>query len=353
MNDNTILVTGGAGFIGSEVVRRLARNPDMRVVTVDALSYAGHLESLAEVEPSPNHRFVEGDIGDIEKMADLFVEERPRAVLHLAAETHVDRSIDGPEAFIRTNVLGTQRLLDASRHYHSKLGSDDQKRFRFLHVSTDEVYGSLGPHDPAFTEDSPYRPRSPYAASKAGADHVARAYHHTYGLPVVVTNCSNNFGPYQFPEKLIPLTVLRALNKEPVPVYGDGSNVRDWLHVEDHVSGLFRVLDLGRPGETYLIGGENERSNLEVVRSVLSAMNDLVPTGDDYTRLIEFVPDRPGHDFRYAVDATKLRSKLGWRPERSFEEGILDTVRWYLHHRAWCEAVTDGRYDLGRLGRLA
>ncbi len=350
MNDGTIFVTGGAGFIGSAVVRHLVLGRGNRVVTLDALSYAGHEENLAEVENAADHRFVRIDIADQDAVAALLAEERPAALLHLAAETHVDRSIDGPEAFVRTNVLGTQRLLEATRHYFAGLGSREKERFRFLQVSTDEVYGSLGPDDPAFTEASPYRPRSPYSASKAGADHLARAYHHTYGLPVIVTNCSNNYGPYQFPEKLIPLTILRALAHERVPVYGDGSNIRDWLHVEDHVSGLLAALEGGRQGETYLIGGENERSNLEVVRTVLGALNELAPAMFDYRDLIEFVPDRPGHDFRYAVDATKLRQQLGWAPERDFESGVLQTVGWYLDNRAWCTAVTNGRYGLERLG---
>ncbi len=345
-------MTGGAGFIGSAVVRRLVGDGYRRVVTVDALTYAGHRESLAGADGAPNHRFVQLDITDAAGVRSLFEEERPDAVLHLAAESHVDRSIDGPEAFVRTNVLGTQHLLDAARRHLATLDGSGRDAFRFLHVSTDEVYGSLAAEG-AFTESSPYRPRSPYAASKAGADHLARAYWHTYGLPVLVTNCSNNYGPYQYPEKLIPLTLLRALAGEPVPVYGDGTNVRDWLHVEDHVDGLLAVLGRGRPGETYLIGGSSERSNLQVVHAILDALADLVPAERDYRDLIRFVPDRPGHDFRYAVDATRIRRELGWRPQQSFEEGITSTVKWYLEHGDWCTSVTAGRYRLERLGRLA
>ena len=321
----------------------------MRVVTIDALTYAGHRENLAEVEGAPNHRFVEMDITDASGLRSIFDEERPDAVLHLAAESHVDRSIDGPEAFVHTNVLGTQRLLDAARLYYGSLDGAERDTFRFLQVSTDEVYGSLG-SEGVFTEESSYAPRSPYAASKAGADHLARAYGHTYGLPVLVTNCSNNYGPYQYPEKLIPLTIQKALSGQPVPVYGEGSNVRDWLYVEDHVSGLLSVLDRGAPGNTYLIGGSNERTNLEVVRTVLGIMNDFAPSDRDYLELITFVPDRPGHDFRYAIDASRLRTELGWEPATGFEAGMRATVRWYLDHSSWCAAVTDGRYGLERLG---
>jgi len=349
---STVLVTGGAGFIGSSLVRRLVADGLGRVVTVDALTYAGHLENLTEAADAPNHRFVELDITDGEGLRALFDEERPDAVLHLAAESHVDRSIDDPAAFVRTNVLGTQTLLEAARRHHARLDEDARADFRYLQVSTDEVYGALGPEG-RFTEASPYRPRSPYAASKAGADHLARATFETYGLPVLVTNCSNNYGPYQFPEKLIPLTILKALAGEPVPVYGDGSNVRDWLHVDDHVSGLLAALERGRPGETYLIGGDGERSNLEVVRAVLGALNEAAPGDRDYQELVTFVPDRPGHDFRYAVDASRSRRELGWKPSRSFEDGIRETVRWYVAHRGWCDAVTRDRYRFERLGTPA
>ncbi len=347
----TVIVTGGAGFIGSALVRRLVAAEATRVVTLDALTYAGHRRNLAEVASAPNHRFAHLDILDAEAVAELFAEERPTAVVHLAAESHVDRSIDGPEPFVRTNVVGTQRLLEVTRRYLA--GRPGAETFRFLHVSTDEVYGSLEPGDPAFSETSPYRPRSPYAASKAAGDHLARAYRHTYGLPVIVTNCSNNFGPYQYPEKLIPLTILKAVAGEPVPVYGDGSNVRDWLYVEDHVSGLVAALERGRVGETYLIGGGNERSNLEVVETVLGILNELASAERDHRELLTFVSDRPGHDFRYAVAADKIRHELGWRPEGGFDSAMHDTVEWYLTHRNWCEAVTHGRYRLERLGSPA
>lgn len=346
--ERTIVVTGGAGFIGSAVVRTLIRDPDTRVVTLDALTYAGHRENLADVEGASNHRFVHLNIQDAEAVEGLFVEERPTAVVHLAAESHVDRSIDGPEPFVRTNVLGTQQLLEVTRRYLA--ARDDNTAFRFLHVSTDEVYGSLEPDDAPFTESSPYRPRSPYAASKAAADHLARAYHHTFGVPVIVTNCSNNFGPYQYPEKLIPLVILKALAGEPVPVYGDGSNVRDWLYVEDHVAGLMATLERGQPGETYLIGGQNERTNLEVVRTVLETLNELAPSSCDYRDLISFVRDRPGHDYRYAVDARKAQTYLGWRPKRGFDSAVHTTVDWYLRNAGWCERVTRERYGLERLG---
>ena len=352
IEDKTFFVTGGAGFIGSAVVRRLVNDGARRVVTIDALTYAGHRENLADVADAPNHRFVELDVTDADGLRSIFEAERPDAVLHLAAESHVDRSIEGPEAFVHTNVLGTQRLLDAARRHHASLEGRARAGFRFLHVSTDEVYGSLGPEG-VFTEDSPYRPRSPYAASKAGADHLVRAYGHTYDLPILVTNCTNNYGPYQYPEKLIPLILLKAMAGEPIPVYGDGSNVRDWLHVDDHVAGLLAVLAGGRPGETYLIGGANERTNLEVVHAILDALQDLAPTDRDRRELIHFVPDRPGHDLRYAVDATKIRRELGWRPQRSFEEGIATTAQWYLDRGDWCSSVTAGRYDLERLGSLA
>ena len=352
MIDRTIFVTGGAGFIGSSLVRRLVNDGYRRVVTIDALTYAGHRENLADVDGAPNHRFVELDITDGSGLRAIFEQEKPDAVVHLAAESHVDRSIDGPDAFVRTNVLGTQRLLEATREHVGALDAEARDAFRYLQVSTDEVYGSLGPEG-AFTEASPYRPRSPYAASKAAADHLARAYGHTYGLPVLVTNCSNNYGPYQYPEKLIPLTLLKALAGEPIPVYGDGSNVRDWLHVDDHVAGLLSVLHGGVPGETYLIGGTNERTNLEVVHAVLHALEKLVPTERDRRDLISFVADRPGHDFRYAVDAEKIRRELGWRPQKSFDEGMRSTVQWYLDHRDWCASVTVGRYSLQRLGSLA
>ncbi len=347
----TLLVTGGAGFIGSALVRHLLEATDARVVTVDALTYAGHRETLAPVEAHPRHRFVQLDVTDADGLSALFAEERPVGVAHLAAETHVDRSIDDPEAFVRSNTLGTVRLLEASRRHHASLPPAERDAFRFLMVSTDEVYGSLG-DEGAFDERSPYRPRSPYSASKAAADHFARAYFHTFGLPVLVTNCSNNYGPYQFPEKLLPLTLMRALAGQPVPIYGDGSNVRDWLYVEDHVVGLRAVLERGRVGDTYLIGGSSERTNLELVTTLLEVVQELAPGGRDYRELLSFVTDRPGHDHRYAVDASKIRSELGWAPSFELRDGLRATVAWYLDHRDWVRAVTDGRYDFERLGRL-
>ncbi len=351
MTRRTLIVTGGAGFIGSAVVRHLVRHTPHRVINIDALTYAGHRENVAEVADEPRHTLVHLDITNGEAVTELFRRERPDGVLHLAAETHVDRSIDGPEAFVHSNTVGTLRLLEATRAYLAEADDDARRAFRFLQVSTDEVYGALGAEG-AFDESSPYRPRSPYSASKAGADHLARAYFHTYGVPVLLTNCSNNYGPYQFPEKLIPLTTLRALAGATVPVYGDGSNVRDWLYVEDHVEALWTVFERGAPGETYLIGAGNERSNLQVVRGCLEALDRIVP-GRAHTELIAFVEDRPGHDFRYAVDAGKLRRELGWRPRHAFEGGLEATVRWYAEHRDWCAAVTGGRYGLERLGTPA
>ncbi len=356
----TFVVTGGAGFIGSAVVRRLLEAPENRVVTLDALTYAGHRETLSAFADHPRHRFVELDIGDRAGVDALFLAEQPDAVLHLAAETHVDRSIDDPEVFVRTNTLGTVRLLEASRAHLARLNDDARAAFRFLMVSTDEVYGSLGAQG-KFDENSPYQPRSPYSASKAAADHFARAYFHTFGVPVIVTNCSNNYGPYQYPEKLIPVNLLRALRGQSVAVYGDGSNVRDWLYVDDHAEGLVRVVERGTPGETYLLGGDAERSNLEVMRAMLSILNDMAPAstdstsataqrGKDHLDLITFVGDRPGHDFRYAVDGRRIARELGWRPKHDFETGLRATVRWYLDHLDWVHAVTDGRYAMQRLG---
>ncbi len=346
-----VLVTGGAGFIGSAVVRQYIAETDWTVVNVDKLTYAGNLESLAGAREHPRHRFERVDICDRAELDRVFREHQPDAVMHLAAESHVDRSIDGPAAFIRTNVLGTYTLLEAARAYWSGLEGKRRERFRFHHVSTDEVYGDLGPADPPFTEATPYAPSSPYSASKAASDHLVRAWHRTYGLPVVVTNCSNNYGPYQFPEKLIPLMILNALAGKPLPVYGRGDNVRDWLYVEDHARALRLVLERGRVGETYNIGGRAERTNLEVVRAVCRLVDEMRPDpAGPRERLIRFVADRPGHDRRYAMDTTKIERELGWRPRESFETGLAKTVRWYIENPGWWRRVLDGTYRLERLG---
>lgn len=344
-----VLVTGGAGFIGSAVVRRLVAAGE-RVINVDKLTYAGNLESLGEAGGQPNHVFLQVDICDATAVRAVFRAHRPRAVLHLAAESHVDRSIDGPDAFVRTNVVGTLHLLEAARAHYETLEGAERGGFRFVHVSTDEVFGSLA-EEGRFTPESPYDPRSPYAASKAGSDHLARAWHHTYGLPVIVTNCSNNFGPYQFPEKLIPLMILSALEGRELPVYGDGGNVRDWIYVEDHVSGLLAALDRGRPGETYLFGGSAERRNLDVVRSICALLDELRPDpAGTYARLIRFVTDRPGHDFRYAIDARPAQAALGWEPRHGFEAALRETVAWYLANERWWQNVRSGAYRGDRLG---
>jgi dTDP-glucose 4,6-dehydratase len=352
----TLLVTGGAGFIGCNFVRHALSATEDHVLVVDKLTYAGHLESLADVASHPRYAFVQADIADREAMRALFLEHRPSSVVNFAAETHVDRSIDDPEAFVHTNLAGTYALLEAARHAQ---GRHTVEGFRFLHVSTDEVYGTLGPEG-AFSETTPYAPNSPYAASKAGADHLVRAWHETYRLPVIITNCSNNYGPYQYPEKLIPLMILNAVEGRPLPIYGDGGNVRDWLFVEDHCEGILLVLRRGRPGEKYNIGGGGERTNLEVVDALCAALEAERPAGSNpsllqrgiraYSDLKTFVPDRPGHDRRYAIDATKVRSELGWRPRHGFEDGLRRTARWYLANGAWCEAVQSGRYRRERLG---
>jgi dTDP-glucose 4,6-dehydratase len=358
MNDS-ILVTGGAGFIGSNFVLQWMREMETALVNLDLLTYAGNRKNLRSVEDQARYTFVQGDICDTALVAELLSRHQPRAIVNFAAESHVDRSIEGPEAFIRTNVFGTFSLLQAAKGYWESLGAEEKDSFRFLHVSTDEVYGSLGAADPAFTETTAYAPNSPYAASKAGSDHLVRAYHHTYGLPAVTTNCSNNYGPYQFPEKLIPLTILNALEGKPLPVYGDGANVRDWLYVEDHCDALRLVLAHGRVGETYNVGGASERRNLEVVRAVCDILDELRPDPaiGQRRRLIQFVKDRPGHDRRYAIDAARLAVELGWRPRQPFESGLRKTVEWYLDHLDWVADVQSGAYhqwiDLNYAERLA
>ena len=344
-----ILVTGGAGFIGSALVRRLVRAGE-RVVNIDNLTYAGNIDSLADAADRSNHVFEQADITDAAALNRSFARHQPRAVMHLAAESHVDRSIDAPDEFIMTNLVGTFRMLQAARAHYESLPPEPKAAFRFVHVSTDEVFGSLG-ETGAFEESTPYSPRSPYSASKAGADHLARAWSHTFGLPVIVTNCSNNYGPYQFPEKLIPLMILTALRGDPLPVYGDGSNVRDWIFVEDHVDGLLAALDKGSAGETYLFGGGSEQRNIDVVRTLCALLDELAPDArGSYARLITFVRDRPGHDFRYAIDASRTSAALGWRPRHDFESGLRETVSWYLTHREWVERVQSGAYRGERLG---
>ena len=348
------LVTGGAGFIGSAVVRLLIGETDDHVLVVDKLTYAGNLESLAPVADNPRYSFVRADICDTAKMRGVFEGYRPDVVMHLAAESHVDRSIDGPAAFIQTNIVGTHSLLDAALAYWRALPRPNRDRFRFHHVSTDEVFGSLGPEG-YFTETTAYNPKSPYSASKAASDHLVRCWHHTYGLPAVITNCSNNYGPYHFPEKLIPLTIINALERIRLPVYGDGSNVRDWLYVDDHARGLLAAAISGRPGETYCISGRSEMTNLNVVKAICALLDELVP--DDAVgcreNLIELVADRPGHDFRYAIDSTRISSELGWLPRESFESGLRKTVEWYLANRSWWQRIRSGIYGGERLGRLA
>lgn len=340
-----LLITGGAGFIGSNFVLQRIEQDSCGVVNLDKLTYAGNLRNLESVGDNPRYEFVHGDIGDGRMVRELLEKQQPAAIVHFAAESHVDRSIRGPADFITTNINGTFTLLEEARVYWAGLGESEKTRFRFLHVSTDEVYGSLGPGDPQFTENTPYAPNSPYAASKAASDHLVRAYHHTYGLPTLTTNCSNNYGRFQFPEKLIPLMILNARDGKPLPVYGDGKNVRDWLYVEDHCTAIATVLRKGTPGETYNIGGWNEKPNIEIVGTICDLVDEMSPGPAGSRReLITFVKDRPGHDRRYAMDARKIERELGWKPKETFESGIRKTVRWYLEHEEWVREVTSGSY---------
>jgi dTDP-glucose 4,6-dehydratase len=352
-----ILVTGGAGFIGSNFICRWCKHSDEAVVNLDALTYAGNLENLRSIEDSEQYTFVHGDITDAALLESLFKQYQPRAVIHFAAESHVDRSIHGPEAFVHTNVFGTFRLLEASRQYWQELGAPEKQDFRFLHVSTDEVYGTLAPDDPPFSETTPYAPNSPYSASKASSDHLVRSYFHTYGLPVLTSNCSNNYGPFQFPEKLIPLVIANALAGKPLPIYGDGQQVRDWLYVEDHCRAIEEILGAGTCGETYNIGGWNEIANIDIVKTICTLLDELAPRTQhsepntqnstfktQHSKLITYVKDRPGHDRRYAIDARKIERELGWKPQETFDSGIKKTVQWYLDNPAWVARVQDGTY---------
>jgi len=353
MNSKTLLITGGAGFIGSALIRHLIENTGYRVVNLDKLTYAGNLESLEPVSGDERYVFEKVDICDGTEVRRVFREQQPSAIMHLAAESHVDRSIDGPADFIETNVTGTTVLLEAARAYWNDLAEGEKQQFRFHHISTDEVYGSLGPEG-MFTESSPYQPNSPYSASKASSDHMVRAWHETYGLPVLITNCSNNYGPYQFPEKLVPLIILNALAGKPLPIYGRGDQIRDWLYVDDHARALLRVLEQGRVGETYNIGGHNEKTNLEVVKTLCRILDEKRPQHPQgigrYEDLITHVADRPGHDQRYAIDADKIERELGWVPEETFDTGMVKTVDWYLENDSWCQRVLDGSYRGERLG---
>jgi dTDP-glucose 4,6-dehydratase len=343
----SIIVTGAAGFIGSNFVLNWLNSNNEKVIALDKLTYAGNLENLKSVESNTNYLFVQGDIGDSTLMAKLLQEHQPRAIINFAAESHVDRSSLGPDDFMQTNIIGTYRLLEEVRSFFSSLSEDAKKQFRFLHVSTDEVYGTLSSTDPAFKETNPYEPNSPYSASKAASDHLVRAWHHTYGLPVLTTNCSNNYGPYHFPEKLIPLCILKALQGQDLPIYGDGQQIRDWLYVADHCKGIATVLEKGVIGETYNIGGWNEKANLEVVHTLCDLLDELKPRedGKSYKNQITFVKDRPGHDRRYAIDATKISNELGWKPEETFETGIRKTVQWYLDNQDWVAHVQSGEYQ--------
>ncbi|MBA4289288.1 MAG: dTDP-glucose 4,6-dehydratase [Pseudomonas sp.] len=346
-----ILITGGAGFIGSALIRHLLNNTDHQVLNLDKLTYAGNLESLGSVAENPRYQFLQADIGDSAAVSQALAEFQPDAIMHLAAESHVDRSIDGPAAFIQTNIVGTYALLEATRNYWSQLEPARKAAFRFHHISTDEVYGDLHGVDDLFTETTPYAPSSPYSASKAASDHLVRAWQRTYGLPVLITNCSNNYGPYHFPEKLIPLVILNALDGKPLPVYGNGQQVRDWLYVEDHARALLTVVTEGQVGETYNIGGHNEQKNLHVVESICALLDELQPRAEGfYKEQISFVADRPGHDLRYAIDASKIERELGWKPTETFDSGLRKTVLWYLDNLDWCRRVQDGSYQRERLG---
>ena len=346
-----ILVTGGLGFIGSNFIRLLMKDGSFeRIINFDKQTYAGNPENLRDVEDDESYKFIKADICDGDKVSEALEEFQIDAIVNFAAESHVDRSIDGPEPFVQTNVVGTLRLLEAFKAYYNSQSEDRKSSLRFLHVSTDEVYGSLTKDDPAFRENTPYAPNSPYSASKASADHLVRAYNHTFDLPTLTTNCSNNYGPYQFPEKLIPLMILNASEGKSLPIYGDGSNIRDWLHVEDHCSGILSVLKEGRVGETYCIGGASEKTNLEVIDTLCRVLDRKFPERAPHNQLKTFVKDRPGHDHRYAIDFSKINNELGWNPSFSFEEGMEQTVEWYLNHQEWCENVTSGKYQRERLG---
>jgi len=350
------LITGGAGFIGSAVIRHLIQNLNQQVINVDKLTYAGNLESLETVSNSPLYTFEQVDVCDKEELQRVFNQYQPDKIMHLAAESHVDRSIDGPAEFIQTNIVGTYNLLDISKQYWNNLPEQRKSTFRFHHISTDEVYGDLHGTDELFTEETPYAPSSPYSASKASSDHLVRAWYRTYNFPIVITNCSNNYGPYQFPEKLIPLVILNAISGKPLPIYGKGDQIRDWLHVEDHAKALIKVIQEGEIGETYNIGGHNEKTNLQVVQTICDILEKIHPpthiTPNTYHDLITFVEDRPGHDVRYAIDASKIDNKLGWKPKETFETGIKKTVQWYLDNNKWCDNVKDGSYQGERLGTI-
>ncbi|WP_368885020.1 dTDP-glucose 4,6-dehydratase [Providencia vermicola] len=349
-----ILVTGGAGFIGSAVVRHIVNNTNNSVINIDKLTYAGNLESLDSIRENSRYTFIKVDICDSAAITDIFKQHQPDAIMHLAAESHVDRSIDGPSEFIQTNIIGTYTLLEAARQYWNQLPTDKKETFRFHHISTDEVYGDLESTTDLFTETTPYAPSSPYSASKASSDHLVRAWQRTYGLPTIVTNCSNNYGPFHYPEKLIPLIILNALEGKPLPVYGNGQQIRDWLYVEDHARALYKVVTQGKVGETYNIGGHNEKANIDVVKTICSILEELVPNKpnnvEHYSDLITYVTDRPGHDLRYAIDATKIKNELNWVPDETFETGLRKTVEWYLNNLDWCGSVQNNKYNRERLG---